>query len=118
MPPASTTARGRAAEALVASYLEARGWVILARNARVGRDEIDLVALDGATLVCVEVRQRRKGAMVSALASVTPAKQRRMRRAALRLAAEREARELRVDVAAVTDGEVDLVENAVDFSER
>ena len=56
--------------------------------------------------------------MVPALASITPAKQRRMRRAALRYAAERQARELRIDVAVVADGEVDLLENAVDFSER
>ncbi|MFO0603096.1 MAG: YraN family protein [Polyangiales bacterium] len=117
MPSASTTSRGRAAEALVAAWLEARGWVVLARNLRVGRDEVDLLALDGAVLVCVEVRARRRGAMVSALATVTPAKQRRLRRAALRLAADRDARELRVDVAAVTDGEVELIEGAVDFSE-
>ena len=118
MSAPSTTARGRAAEALVAAFLEARGWVVLRRNARVGRDEIDLVALDGAVLVCVEVRSRRRGAMVPALASITPAKQRRMRRAALRYASERQARELRIDVAVVADGEVDLLENAVDFSER
>jgi putative endonuclease len=116
MSSPSTTARGRAAEALVAAFLEARGWVILQRNARLGRDEIDLLALDGATLVCVEVRARRPGAMVDALSSITPAKQRRMRRAALRCAVSRQTQEIRIDVATVTDGAVELLENAVDFS--
>ncbi len=52
---------GDAAEALIASRLEAAGWAILARNVRVGRDELDLVAVDPGpprTLVVVEVRRR------------------------------------------------------------
>jgi putative endonuclease len=111
-----STLRGRAAEARVAAWLEARGWVILARNLRVGPDEIDLLAMDGEVLVCVEVRARRPGALVGALASLTLTKRQRLRRAALRLAAEREVRALRVDVAAVTGDEIELVEAAIDFS--
>lgn len=52
---------GDAAERLVASALEARGWAILARNLRLGRDELDLVGIDPgppAALVVVEVRRR------------------------------------------------------------
>lgn len=52
---------GDAAEAHVADHLEASGWSILARNVRVGRHEIDLVAVDPGpprTLVVVEVRWR------------------------------------------------------------
>ena len=52
---------GDAAEALVASRLERAGWTILARNVRVSRDELDLVAIDPgppASLVVVEVRRR------------------------------------------------------------
>lgn len=113
---ASRTAVGRAAESTVAAWLEARGYVVLGRNIRVGRDEIDVVALDGSTLVCVEVRARRRGAMVHPLESITASKRARMRRAALRCAVERGVREVRVDVAAVIDGEVDHIENAVDFS--
>lgn len=58
---ASTREVGFAAEVLVAARLEARGWSILARNARVGRLEIDIVAVDPgppARLVAVEVRSR------------------------------------------------------------
>ena len=52
---------GDAAEALIARRLEAAGWRILARNVRVGRDELDLVAIDPGpprALVVVEVRRR------------------------------------------------------------
>lgn len=52
---------GDAAERLVATRLEAAGWTILARNLRLGRDEVDLLAVDPgppAALVLVEVRRR------------------------------------------------------------
>ncbi len=52
---------GDAGEALTAGRLEAAGWTILARNVRVGRDELDLVAIDPGpprALVVVEVRRR------------------------------------------------------------
>jgi putative endonuclease len=54
---------GRDAEALVAARLERAGWCIVARNARPTgvRGEIDLIALDGSTLVFVEVKARRPG---------------------------------------------------------
>jgi putative endonuclease len=54
--------RGAAAEALVANRLRAAGWRMLASNLRVGRDEIDLLAVDPgppAALVVVEVRSLR-----------------------------------------------------------
>ncbi len=53
---------GDAAEELVADRLAAAGWTVLGRNVRVGRAELDLVALDWgppAALVVVEVRARR-----------------------------------------------------------
>lgn len=52
---------GDAAESLVAARLADRGWTVLARNVRVGRFELDLVAIDPgppAALVVVEVRWR------------------------------------------------------------
>ena len=53
--------RGDTAEALVAAHLERRGWVIVARQLRIGRDELDLLAIEPGrrpTLVVVEVRSR------------------------------------------------------------
>jgi putative endonuclease len=52
---------GDAGEALVAERLLASGWIILGRNVRVGRSELDLVAVDPGpprTFVIVEVRRR------------------------------------------------------------
>jgi putative endonuclease len=64
-PSRTRTAQQRAgdpAEELVADRLRRAGWLILARNVRVGRAELDLVAIDRgppAELVVVEVRWRR-----------------------------------------------------------
>lgn len=52
---------GDAAESLAAERLVAEGWTILGRNVRLGRDELDLVAVDPGPppmLVVVEVRRR------------------------------------------------------------
>jgi putative endonuclease len=54
---------GDAAEELVAERLEAAGWRVLGRNVHVGRQELDLVAVDPgppAALVVIEVRWRRR----------------------------------------------------------
>lgn len=53
--------RGDEAEALAARHLAERGWTILATQLRVGRDEVDLLALEPGprpTIVVVEVRSR------------------------------------------------------------
>jgi putative endonuclease len=52
---------GRAAEQLIAERLVASGWQIVTRNARLPSGELDLVALDGDTLVFVEVKAGRVG---------------------------------------------------------
>ena len=53
---------GRTAERLVAERLERAGWRIVGRNVRLPSGELDLVALDGDTLVFVEVKAGRVGA--------------------------------------------------------
>ena len=50
---------GRWGEQLAAQRLEAKGYVLLDRNWRCPRGEIDLVARDGDVLVFVEVKTRR-----------------------------------------------------------
>ena len=45
-------------EQKTAEYLESLGWKILERNYRCRIGEIDLIALDGRTLVFVEVKYR------------------------------------------------------------
>jgi putative endonuclease len=53
---------GRRAEQLVATRLQRSGWRIVGRNVRLPSGELDLVALDGRTVVFVEVKAGRAGA--------------------------------------------------------
>jgi putative endonuclease len=53
---------GRAAEELVAERLRRAGWRIVGRNVRLPSGELDLIALDGETLVFVEVKAGTAGA--------------------------------------------------------
>jgi len=77
---------GRAAEDLVASRLRAAQWEIVERNARTRYGELDIVALDGGTLVFVEVKAGRSGSEHGPerpILSVGPRKQRQVRRLAV-----------------------------------
>lgn len=69
---------GRWSEDLAARYVEARGYVILARNYWCAAGEADIVAQDGDTLVIIEVRARSSNAYGSPAESITPAKARRL----------------------------------------
>ena len=55
---------GKAGEDAAAKFLKAHGFKILERNYRSGRNEIDIIALDGETLVFVEVKTRKSDAKV------------------------------------------------------
>jgi putative endonuclease len=58
---AARSRTGRIAEGIVAAGLTRSGWQIVARNARSRHGELDIVALDGRTLVFVEVKASRWG---------------------------------------------------------
>ena len=70
------------AEAVAATFLEARGLTILVRNYRCRLGEIDLVARDGRTTVFVEVRRRASSSFGGAAASITAAKRLKLLKAA------------------------------------
>ncbi|HEX7047824.1 MAG TPA: YraN family protein [Gammaproteobacteria bacterium] len=76
--------RGRNAEQLARRFLEARGLKVLAENYQTRWGEIDLVMEHAGQIVFVEVRARLNNNFGGAAASVTPAKQKRLIRAALR----------------------------------
>jgi putative endonuclease len=83
---------GRAAEELVAAQLEQGGWRIVGRNVRLPSGELDIVALDGTTLVFVEVKAGRRGASLGPerpAHAVGPRKQLKLRRLAREWIAER-----------------------------
>lgn len=50
---------GKQGEDLAVNYLISKGYQILERNWRSGHKEIDIIALDGDTLVAVEVKSRK-----------------------------------------------------------
>ena len=101
---------GRAAEDLVASRLTAAHWEIVERNARTRFGELDLVALDGSTLVFLEVKAGREGSDFGPerpVLAIGPRKQRQVRRLATAWMAERRGDlprygEIRFDAVGVT----------------
>jgi putative endonuclease len=82
--PVSTRDRGARWELTAESFLQSRGLKTVCRNFNCRAGEIDLVMLDGRTLVFTEVRYRRDNRHGSGADSVTPAKQRRITHAAKR----------------------------------
>ncbi|MEX2447258.1 MAG: YraN family protein [Solirubrobacterales bacterium] len=100
---------GKAAEELVAARLAAARWEILGRNARTRHGELDLVALDGAALVFVEVKAGRAGSAYGPerpVLAIGRRKQLRIRRLATAWMAERRDlpryAEIRFDAVGVT----------------
>lgn len=65
-------------ERAASRYLAGLGYTIITRNYKRGRSEIDLVAMDGKTVVFIEVRARKKGGRQSAEESIDIAKQERL----------------------------------------
>lgn len=94
---------GRLGEDIAAAHLLEQGWVILERNHRVARGELDIVALDGQTLVFVEVKTRRTVLSGVPQAAVDARKLRRLRLLASHYLLENSPphRDLRIDVIAV-----------------
>ncbi|XXX81071.1 YraN family protein [Sorangium sp. So ce134] len=100
-------ALGVRAEDAVVAYLVAQGMEVVARNARVGRLEIDVIARDGPVIAIVEVRTRGAGSYVRALDSIDAGKRARVRRAGEQLWRARFSRvrgveRMRFDAASVT----------------
>ena len=100
---------GRRAEELVTRRLAAAGWEIVERNARTRHGELDIVALDGRTLVFLEVKAGREGSAFGPerpVLAVDSRKQRRVRRLAAAWMAERRPaaryEEIRFDAVGVT----------------
>lgn len=96
---------GRDGEAAALRHLERAGLKLVTRNYRCKAGEIDLVMLDGATLVLIEVRYRATLDFGGPAASITWRKQRRFIRAAQHLLltrADLRRYPARFDVVAIT----------------
>jgi putative endonuclease len=81
-------ALGQFGERVAADYLEDKGIRVIDSNWRCPAGEIDLVALDGAELVIVEVKTRRSRRYGDPLEAVTAAKLQRLRTLAVLWARE------------------------------
>jgi putative endonuclease len=69
-------------EEMVAQSLLQKGWQIQERNFRCRYGEVDVIAADRRYLIFVEVKLRKNEQFGSAAASVTLAKQKRLRQSA------------------------------------
>ena len=89
---------------MAARHLRWRGYQVIARNFRAAGAEIDLVAMDGGTLVFVEVKARRGNIAGTAADAVDETKQKKIRRAAGIFAARYRADNcpIRFDVVAIS----------------
>jgi len=104
LPWRKEIALGPRGEAIARRYLRRRGYLILARNFRAAGAEIDIVALDGETLVFVEVKAREGIEAGTPREAVDDNKQEQIRRAAASYVAMRHAQAVtnRFDVVAIT----------------
>lgn len=100
---AARIAIGTYGENIAERHLLDQGMVVLDRNWRCDEGEIDLVVRDGRVLVACEVKTRRGLQCGTPHEAVTQVKLERLRRLAMRWAAEQGVRppEVRVDLVAV-----------------
>ena len=78
MPQRSRQQTGKDAERLAQRHLEQHGLRLLAHNWLCKRGELDLVMLDGDTVVFVEVRYRQHAQWGGALASIDARKRQKL----------------------------------------
>jgi putative endonuclease len=103
-------------------YLSDQGYQLLTRNWRTREGEIDLVMKQDLTIVFVEVKTRKTDRFGFPEESITPGKQKRLRKTCLAYLQENdyEDRDWRIDVVAIEatrSGEItrlDHYENAVE----
>ena len=120
---AARVARGKWAEDLVSRWYEQHGYLIVARNWRCKRGELDVVAHKDRVLVVCEVKARASNAFGTPAEAVTPAKQLKVRRATADFRASmRESHDLlaslvnttrtvRFDVACVLGTQLEMLED-------
>ena len=120
---AARVARGKWAEDLVSRWYEQHGYVIVARNWRCKRGELDVVTCKDGVLVVCEVKARASNAFGTPAEAVTLAKQLKVRRAtadfraSMRVANDpcatlvNTTRTVRFDVACVLGTQLEMLED-------
>ncbi|HPR82329.1 MAG TPA: YraN family protein [Pontiellaceae bacterium] len=83
---------GRRGEVQAEQFLKRAGLKIIARNVRIGADELDLIAQQGDTLIFVEVKTRANEDFGRPFTAVNRAKRRKLSRAAIHFLKKRKLR--------------------------
>ena len=110
--------RGREGERLARKRLERLGYIILETNYRTTGGEIDIVAMEGETVVFVEVKTRSRGGLTGALEAVDSRKIKKISEAALHYITDKNLHRMtvRFDVVAVDASrfrpKINIVKNA------
>lgn len=95
-------------------YVKKLGYEIVDRNYICKSGELDLVALDGDTVVVIEVKTRESIRFGSAIESITPTKVRNILSATKYMLSEKKlhGRPFRFDIICVTRGEIEHIKDA------
>ncbi|MCU1374397.1 MAG: endonuclease [Actinomycetia bacterium] len=111
---AERRARGIAGEDVAAAWYVSQGYEVVARNWRCRTGELDLIVRRGPTFAFVEVKSRRTTMFGAPQEAVTHDKRQRIRHLAARWIEDSRVRpvEIRFDVAAVLDDQLEVFEGA------
>jgi len=112
-------AYGNEGEQAACDYLVKKGWKIIGRNVRRGRNEIDIIARRRRTIAFIEVKRRSSIAYGTPAEAVTFEKQRRISQAAALYMQEEGLRdaEVRFDVIEILPEEIRHIEGAFDATD-
>lgn len=105
LPGAARFRFGRRGERIAERHLRRLGYRIIARNYRAAGAEVDIIAMDGETIVFVEVKRRSGTAAGTPEEAVNAAKQEQIQRAARMFVAQYKAsnHDARFDVIAIVE---------------
>jgi len=93
---------GRSGELVAIKYIENLGYRVLAKNWRYKHLEVDIIAMDGATLLFIEVKTRRSSLYGSPSEAVSYYKQQKLDRAAnLYISYIKHEGEIRFDIVSI-----------------
>lgn len=111
---AARQALGASGEAMAAAWYESHGYLVLDRNWRCREGELDLVLRKQRTIVFCEVKTRSSLAFGAPQEAVTRAKRDKIRQLAAKWLETTPVRprQIRFDVAAILDGQIELIEGA------
>ena len=104
---------GNAGEDLAAEYLLSKKYEIIGRNLNYAFGEIDILAKEKNTIVIVEVKTVKGSGWGSAADLVRHKKQEKLRLLALEIEKEYPGSDLRIDVIAINQGQIDHIKNAI-----